>query len=81
VREKKERRRKKKKKPQGKNIMVCPTTQGDHNELKNVSDESITHLLLSHGKLKLRLSPVNKHSFTILLSTDKNFLTAAIKVS
>jgi len=31
---KKERRKiKKKKKPQGKNIMVCPIAQGDHNKL------------------------------------------------
>jgi len=29
---KKKERRKKKKKPQGKNIMVCPIPQGDHNQ-------------------------------------------------
>jgi len=28
---KKERRKKERKKPQGKNIMVCPIPQGDHN--------------------------------------------------
>jgi len=33
--EKKERRKERKKKPQGKNIMVCPIPQGDHNKTEN----------------------------------------------
>jgi len=47
---KEERKKERKKKPQGKNIMVCPITQGDHNEAYCYRPSSVVCLsvYLSH---------------------------------
>ena len=49
MREKKRRKKKKKKKPQGKNIMVCPIPQGDHNNYSNMKTSCTLQQTAAHS--------------------------------